>query len=293
MASPAKAILFGASGQLGTDLQKTNPGFEIVGFRQQDADFADPAKLREMVLSQQPSWVINAAALNRTEDCEIRPDLAFAINAHGPGELARAAAEVDAGFVHFSTDYVFDGESDRPYREEDAPRPLSVYGVSKLKGEQLVLAGHPGAHVLRTASLFGAAGSRGKNGGFVHVLAARARRNENADVVKDIFMSPTFTEDLARATWDVIHRRPAPGLYHAVNQGEGSWFDLAREIYRLLGSKAEVNPVSAADHPAKIRRPARSTLSSEKLTAAGISALSRPWQSALKACLQQMEPIQK
>jgi dTDP-4-dehydrorhamnose reductase len=172
------------------------------------------------------------------------------------------------------------------YMESDPPAPLSVYGVSKFGGESLVRAASPRNIVVRTASLYGAAGSAGKGGNFVETMAARAKAGEATEVVDDVIMSPTYTRDLAAAIWDLLKDETGAegGVYHIVNRGQASWFEFARKIFQLLGSKTPLKPTRSADRPSKIRRPPFSALASEKWPRLKVAPL-RVWQEALKAYL--------
>lgn len=279
-----RVLVLGATGQLGSDLVRTNPGLALTALGRADLDVTDAAALARRVADAAPDWVLNAAADNRTDAAEDDPTAAFAVNAWAVRSLAAACTAARARLLQFSTDFVFDGRKGVPYIESDAPNPVNVYGLSKYAGERFVLNGAPGHVVVRSAGLFGRAGSRAKGGNFVDTIVARARRGEPVRGVTDIAMSPTSTRDLAAKTWELIGRNPPGGVYHLVNAGGASVFELARVILDVAGLPATVKPVSASDWPGKIRRAPDTRLSSDRLAALGIAPL-RSWREALSEYL--------
>ncbi len=279
-----KILLIGSAGQLGTDLQKTNPGHPLVPLTHADIDITDAAESEKILRRHAPDVVINTAAYHRTDDCEDFPEKAFAANLLGPRLLARVCAETGARLVHYSTDYVFDGKKRLPYRESDPPFPLSVYGISKLGGEFAVRSQADRNIVIRSASLFGTAGSSGKGGNFVETMIRRSREGLSTEVVDDMIMSPTYTLDLAQMTWALLAKEVPGGLYHIANGGTCSWYEFTRKIFALLRLETPLKPIRSADRPAKIRRPLYSALGSERLPELGIPPL-RVWQEALRAYL--------
>src|SRR6202043_128314 len=187
---------------------------------------------------RRPSWLLNAAAHNDVDGAGAASELAFAVNARGPGSRAEAAARAGADMVHISTDYVFEGRKGAPYTELDRPAPLSVYGRTKYEGELQVLSAHPSACVLRTAWLYGKYGNN-----FVKAILKAAERGGPLKVVADQVGSPTWTRHLAQAIGELI-QTPARGLFHVVNAGACSRFEFARAIVQ---GRVEVQPISAAD----------------------------------------------
>lgn len=278
-----KVLLIGAGGQLGTDLQKRNPGHQLVPLKRADLDVTDFARVEEVLRAQAPQAVINTSAYHRTEECEDFPEKAFQVNILAARHLAKVCAASGARLVHYSSDYVFDGLKRLPYCESDRPAPLSVYGISKLGGEYAVLAASDRHLVLRVASLFGVAGSAGKGGNFVESVIKRARDGQPVEVVDDMIMSPTYTLDLAEMTWTLLAREVPGGLYHVTNGGTASWYEFTRKVFSLLNLPAP-KAIRAADWPSKVRRPAFSALRSERLPELGIQPL-RVWQEAVRAYL--------
>lgn len=278
-----RVLVLGATGQLGSDLVRTNPGHDLTALGRAALDLTDAAALARRVADARPDWVLNAAADNRTEAAEDDPPAAFAVNAWAVRSLA-ACLPPRARLLQFSTDFVFDGRKGVPYVESDAPNPVNVYGLSKYAGERFVLNGDPAHIVVRSAGLFGRAGSRAKGGNFVDAIVARARRGEPLRGVTNIAMSPTSTSDLAAKTWELMGRNPPGGVYHLANAGGATVFDLARTVLEVAGLRVPVEPVPASAWPGKIRRAPDTRLASERLLALGIAPL-RSWREALSEYL--------
>jgi dTDP-4-dehydrorhamnose reductase len=266
-----RVLITGAGGQLGHDLQAVLDHEEVDARDHRMLDISNEATVLAVVREIRPDWIINAAAFNDVDGAEIAEDAAFAVNARGPANLAGAAAAVDAGLVHISTDYVFDGTKGRAYTEDDRPNPLGVYGRSKYQGERSVLESTASACVLRTAWLYGV---HGKN--FVKTILERAKEGRPLEVVADQVGSPTSTRDLAEAINRLI-RTPARGLFHVANAGACSRFEFARAIVR---GSVDVRPITSAQAARRAPRPANSALTSLRWEATGLPPL-RPWEAAL------------
>jgi dTDP-4-dehydrorhamnose reductase len=280
-----KVAVVGSTGQLGQDLMRLF-GEEAVGFTHQELDVTDEERVASAMSSAEPDWVLNTAAFHRVDDCEANPKLTFAVNALGALNVARAAASVGSGIVFYSTDYVFGGqdrERNNPYEEEDSPHPLSVYGASKVAGEQLVMQANARHLVVRSAGLYGTTTSR-KGWTFPELMLNKARTDGSVCVVTDQVLSPTFTADLARKTRELIEH-DAAGLFHLTNAGECSWFEFARESFDLAGVEAEMEPISTAQMQQRARRPSYSALATTRLGEVGLNPM-RPWEEALRDYLQ-------
>ncbi len=271
-------LITGAGGQLGADLLSVLAGRDVVGLKRADLDAADEAAARGAFADLKPDIVINAAAYTAVDAAETDEAGATAGNVDGPRNLATAAASSGARLVHVSTDYVFPGDASEPY-DEDAPTgPRSVYGRTKLAGEQALLQRHPGAHVVRTAWVYGAGGAN-----FVKTIARLERERETISVVDDQQGSPTWSHDLAGALVALAESGAAPGVYHCTNAGSTTWFDFARAIFEELGVDPErVLPTPTDAFPRPAPRPAYSVLGDRKWRAAGLPRL-RPWRAALHA----------
>jgi dTDP-4-dehydrorhamnose reductase len=280
-----RVAVIGSTGQLGQDLMRVF-GEEAVGFAHQDLDVTDEASVASAISSLKPDWVLNTAAFHRVDDCEVNPTLTFAVNAVGALNVARAAADVGSGVVFYSSDYVFGGqdrERDHPYEEGDSPHPLSVYGASKVAGEQLVMQANARHLVVRSAGLYGTATSR-KGWTFPELMLNKAQTDGVIRVVTDQVLSPTFTADLARKTKELIEHG-AVGLFHLTNAGECSWFEFARGALDIAGVEAKMEPIATGQLQQRARRPAYSALASVRLEEVGLRPL-RPWKEALRDYLQ-------
>jgi dTDP-4-dehydrorhamnose reductase len=280
-----RALVIGATGQLGRELlrafrQRADDG--AVGLGHDEIEVTDPTSVNQAIQRDRPDVVVNCAAFVRVDDCEDQPGQAFHVNAVGALHVARASRHVGARCVYVSTDYVFDGRKAEPYTEDDPPRPLNVYGASKLAGEYLVQQVCPDALVVRMASLFGGRGARGKGSNFVLTVLDRARRKETLRVVNDVRMSPTYAVDAAQALVQLV-QRGASGVFHVVNEGSCTWYEFARRAVALAGLETSVEPVLQVAFPTKARRPPNSALSPAKLRSVGLWMPS--WEDALSRYL--------
>jgi dTDP-4-dehydrorhamnose reductase len=267
-----RVLLTGATGQLGRALQRALSGHEVSAFARGDLDVTDMGAVRAAVASTNPDVAINAAAYNDVDGAETDRAGAYRANALGPRHLALATAERDAALLHVSTDYVFDGESREPYHEASPTNPLSVYGRSKLEGEEAVRSVNPRHFVVRTAWLFGVGGRN-----FPETMLRLAERGP-VRVVADQHGSPTYAPHLAEALAGLI-ATDRYGTHHCAGRGEATWFDLARALFRLAGVDAAVHPIAAAELPRPARRPSYSVLSTTQAS----PFLLPPWEDGLAA----------
>jgi dTDP-4-dehydrorhamnose reductase len=285
-----RTLVIGASGQLGQDLMKSL-GADAIGLGHTDLDVTDGVGVSRTIREHRPDWVINTAAFHRVDDCEMNPTLAFAVNATGAANVARAAAEIGAGVVFYSTDYVFGGEGrprQDPHTESSLPGPLNIYGVSKLAGERMVMNANPRHLVIRSAGLYGTATSR-KGWTFPELMVSKGRNDGWVKVVTDQALSPTYTHDLAETT-NALMEREATGLFHLTNEGECSWFEFAQATFDLAGIAVEMEPTETVTGERRARRPPYSALTSERLAQFGVAPL-RPWREALAHYLTAKELI--
>jgi len=268
-----KVIIFGASGLLGKALLHEWVGDEIVGLSSRDADIRDSSKVREVVQSHRPDWIVLAAAYTDVDGCETHHDLAFSVNRDGPLNVGRAASESGARLLFISSDYVFDGSKTSPYETNDGRNPQGIYGRSKAEAEVGLLRVLPNCCIARTSWLFGTGGKC-----FPDTILKLAATRPSIDVVNDQRGCPTYSHDLATA---IIHlcRQQASGIVHVTNAGDCSWFEFAREIVRIAGLPTDVRPISTQQMPRPAKRPAYSVLSPESLHRWGISLPA--WHDAL------------
>lgn len=295
-----KILIFGKTGQVGWELRRTlAPLGELNALGREDVDLTSPADVRTAIDAAAPDIIVNAAAYTAVDRAQSDARTAHAVNAEAPGVMAEQAMRNDALLIHYSTDYVFDGAGSRPYSEDDAVRPLGVYGESKLAGERRVLESGARALILRTSWVYGLRGSNF----FLTMLRLMAERDE-LGVVDDQRGAPTWSRDIAQATAALAARLTGPcsacvpedayGLYHFSAGGETTWYGFTHEIRRLAaqrGRELEVRlrPITTADYPTPAARPAYSVLSSERLHQVfGIRA--PDWRESLANCVADLIP---
>lgn len=273
-------LVTGAGGMLGSDLAGAleRAGESVSGLSRADLDITDEAAVLAAVRGCAPDVVVNCAAWTAVDEAESREDEALAVNGRGAGHVAAACAASGARLVHLSTDYVFGGDATRPYTERDAPGPRTAYGRTKLAGEKAVLGALPGTgYVVRTAWLYGA---HGRN--FARAMIRLEREQATVTVVDDQRGQPTWTADVAGRIIALARSGAAGGIYHVASSGEATWFEFAREIFRLLGADpARVRPVRSSEYPRPAPRPSYSVLGHEALPALGIEPIGH-WQTALQ-----------
>lgn len=263
-----KVLVTGRNGQVATALAERAAGEpdEFVFVGRPEFDLADPASIRRAVLEIRPDVIVSAAAYTAVDTAEDEPERAHAINGVAPGVLAESASEIGARIVHLSTDYVFDGSGDRPRREDDPVGPFSVYGRTKLEGEEAVRAAAPESHViLRTAWVYSPFGNN-----FVKTMLRLAETRDELNVVDDQYGNPTSALDIADGIFAIFNKWRqglSPGLgrtYHLAGSGEATWCELARAVFEASaargGPSAVARPVPASAYPTKARRPANSRL---------------------------------
>jgi dTDP-4-dehydrorhamnose reductase len=278
----SRALLIGGSGQLGTEIRRTWTGWQIDAPAHRELDVEDAAAVERAIDRMRPDAVVNCAAFHNVDRCESEPERAFAVNAVAVDRLAALCAQRAIAFATISTDYVFDGVTDRPYAESDVPRPLSVYGTSKLAGELLALRHRGRTLVVRTCGVYGLKPSAGKGYTFVDRIIAQTRAGEPVRVVDDVVASPTFAGHLAEALRRMLEAG-ATGLYHAVNPGPVSWYDFAAEALRQAGLAPAIEPISAGAWKAAAARPAYSALENARLRELGIAM--PDWREGIAAYL--------
>jgi dTDP-4-dehydrorhamnose reductase len=292
--SPLRLIVAGATGQMARALLERGAaqGVAVHAVGRPALDLADPAGVERALGALEGDAIVNAAAYTAVDRAETEEDLARRINAEGAGAVARAAARRGLPLLHLSTDYVFDGALQRPYREDDWPRPLGAYGRSKREGELAVAQAHPGAVILRTSWVYAPFGAN-----FLRTMLRLGERQESVAVVADQRGAPTYALDLADALIAIARRRRArphapelAGLFHATGGGAASWADFAEAIFaeaaRLGRAPVAVRRITTADHPTPAARPANSLLSNEKLAA--VYGLALPdWRASTRACVSQ------
>jgi dTDP-4-dehydrorhamnose reductase len=270
-------VVTGAAGQLGSAFRTrlAAEGADFVALGRADLDLAETDRVAEAVAAARPDVVINCAAYNAVDAAEGDAPGAFAVNAFAVLALARAAAAAGAVLVHYSTDFVFDGMAGEPYTEGSPTNPRSVYGQSKLTGEWMAFEARS-AYVLRVESLFGGPATRSS----IDRIVATLRDGAPTRVFVDRVVSPSYVEDVIDATLALLAARAAPGVYHCVNSGSGTWLELGEFVADTIGApRALLEPVRVADVTLRAPRPQYCALSNAKLAAAGVPMPT--WQDAL------------
>ncbi len=284
-----RIAITGANGQLGTDLVRVlrDGGHDVVPWTHEEIELADGDCTQRTVQSAEPDAVIHTAAMHNVDDCEADPIRAFQVNALGSRDLARACEDAGAWLIGISTDYVFDGDRDEPYREGDCPRPLNAYGITKLAGEAFALASASRCTVMRVSGLYGWAPCRAKGLNFVDLMCKLGREREEVRVVDNETVTPTLTLDIARQV-EALLASPVMGVVHATAEGQCTWHEFAAEIFRLANLPARLNVAGPDEFPAKVPRPAFSVLENARLKTEGLNRM-RHWKEGLKTYLEGRE----
>jgi dTDP-4-dehydrorhamnose reductase len=285
-----KVLVTGAGGQVGRSLIATAPAsMTLLTTSHKDLDIADGRAVADYVRLHSPDVIVNAAAHTAVDRAESEPDLARSINSDGPRHLATAAREAGARLIHISTDFVFDGAASAPYRPDAAINPLSVYGATKLAGEQAVLEIlSERSVVVRTAWVYAATGSN-----FVRTMLRVMNANGSVRVVADQVGTPTAARALAETLWGIVARAEIKGVHHWTDAGVASWYDFAVAIAEegaqlgLVSDNVTVTPIATADYPTPARRPSYSVLDKTSLTSFGLQPVH--WRKRLRGVLGEMK----
>ena len=255
-------------------------GDRVVALSHGDLEISDIDSVATMLRKSQPKLVVNTAAMHHVERCEQDSKLAFAVNALGPRNLAMVTEDLNAVLMQISTDYVFDGAESRPYEENDAPRPLNIYGNTKLAGEYFARCTTGKHFVIRTSGLYGKHPCRAKGGlNFIELMVKLAKERGQVRVVNDEFVTPTSTAELANQLV-LLSRSDCYGLYHATAEGYCSWYEFAREVFATTGIKVRLTAAVPNEFASKVARPKYSVLENRALKARGLNIF-RSWQEGL------------
>jgi dTDP-4-dehydrorhamnose reductase len=288
-----RILVTGAAGRLGATVAEACAGGVVVAHTRATLDITDPKAVRLAVADAAPDIVVNCAAINDDDGAEDRPTEALAANAFAVRSLARAAESSGAIFVHFSTDFVFDGTGEQPYREDDPTSPRSTYAATKLLGEWFALDA-PRGYVLRVESLFGAPrGWQGRQGS-VDAIIDGLEQGAEVRAFTDRVVSPSYVHDVVGAVDHLVGTEAPPGVYHCVNSGQTTWYELAEESARLLGVPPRLRPITMDTAALKAPRPRYCALANRKLADAGFPMPTwndslRRWLTAREASHDKME----
>lgn len=275
-----KILITGANGMLANSVKsRLSKDNELICTDVADLDITDQEAVLKFVKEVKPEYIVNCAAFTAVDKAEEVYDLAEKINAEGPKNLAIAAKTVDATLIHISTDYVFDGDLDvsKSYKEDDKTGPVTVYGITKLHGEEQVTANTDKYYIFRTAWLYG----EGNN--FVRTMLKLGEEKEFVNVVEDQHGSPTYAEDLANIIGQAIENKIPYGIYHSTNQGYTTWYEFTKKIFEYANINCKVNPVTSEEFVRPAKRPKNSQLSKDKLLSQNIEIPT--WEDALKIYL--------
>jgi dTDP-4-dehydrorhamnose reductase len=285
----SRILVTGAAGQLGSELvtvSRSYPGYEFIFTDVGDLDITDRGRVNEYIASIDPAWIINCAAYNMVDRAEAEPDRAMLINREAVKNIADAVKGSGCRFIHISSDYVFDGRANTPYREDSPTAPLGSYGRSKLAGEKAALA-HNGSMVIRTSWLYSSHGSN-----FVKTIIRKSSENKSVNVVVDQAGTPTYAADLANTVMHIIagvirnQFAFTAGIYHYSNEGVCSWYDFAVEIVREAGIDCKVLPLLSSEYKTAAPRPSYSVLDKTKIKETYRVAEIPYWRFSLKKCIE-------
>jgi dTDP-4-dehydrorhamnose reductase len=281
-----KILVTGANGQLGKEIRAlahSFPDTEFLFLSREDLPIHHFELVRNTFAAFKPDYCINCAAYTAVDRAEAEKELAYIVNAESVGILAAVSAAMQCKFIHVSTDYVYDGNATGAHREEDKPMPVSVYGQSKLKGEEEAFANNQETIVIRTSWVYSFYGNN-----FVKTMIRLMKEKDQIGVVNDQYGSPTWAADLALFIMHIINSTSwKPGVYNFSNEGAITWFDFAVEIKRLLGSACSINPIPTASYPTPAKRPANSLMSKEKIKLV-FDYTPPSWKDSLNQCVNQL-----
>jgi len=267
---PQKVLIIGAKGMLGKDLVKEyrDNNAKVWAWDREEIDIADKEMVEKKIKELDPDIIINAAAYNAVDEAEKDEgyETALMVNAKGPQNLARTAKEIQAVFLTYTSDYVFDGKNQEGYKEDDTPNPVNRYGMSKFEGEKRVQDIGGNYFIVRTSKIFGKEGTgQGVKKSFPTIMQELAEKQSEIKVVNEEISCFTYSPDLAKATRFLIEGNYQPGIYHIINTDPCSWYDCAKTLFEILGKKIKLTPVPSSEFPRPAKRPDYSVLINTKL----------------------------
>ena len=287
----AKIAVTGSDGQLGKELRSLAPSFpefEFLFLSREQLPVQNKQQAEYFFEKNRVQFLINCAAYTAVDKAEAEKEIAFQINADAPGILAAACSKNNASFIHVSTDYVFDGSSAVPYKEDFSTNPQSVYGASKLKGEELAIENNPDSIIIRTAWVYS---EFGKN--FVKTMLQLMKDKEHISVVSDQVGSPTYAADLASAIMKIIQSKNwKAGIYNFSNEGIISWYEFAVAIKEIAKLTCNINPIVSAQYPTPAKRPAYSVLDTTKIQQT-YNINPPEWKKSLAVCIHRLQSVEK
>ncbi len=281
-----KIVVTGAGGQLGRELRIASENysqFDFIFLTKEDLSITDPARVANFFLKTWPAFCINCAAYTAVDKAEQEREKAFLINAVAVRIIAAACKAINTKLIHISTDYVFNGNSATPLKEDDAVSPVNIYGASKLKGEELAFRDNDQTIVIRTSWVYSEFGNN-----FVKTMMRLMREKESISVIDDQIGSPTYAADLANAILQIISSEKfIPGIYNFSNDGKISWYEFATAIKELTGSSCKINPIPTSQYPTAAKRPHYSLLDKKKIKET-YNVHIADWKDSLATCIQKL-----
>ena len=281
-----KILITGANGMLAKEIKdKFSEGNELVLTDVAELDITNEEMVMNFVEKEKPECIINCAAFTAVDKAETAGEIVEKINADGPGNLAKAAKANDAVLVHVSTDYVFGGDIEKDYKEDDLKAPVTAYGITKLHGEEQIQENTDKYYIFRTAWLYGIGGNN-----FVKTMLKLGEDKDDLNVVADQHGSPTYAKDLSEIIYQAVTKKIPYGIYNSTNDGYTTWYDFTKAIFEYTGTMCKVNPVTTEEYIkmmniVQAKRPKNSQMSKEKLKGAGIEV--PEWEDALKRYLKE------
>lgn len=284
-----KIVVIGANGQLGSELVSyfSSQGIEAAALTHEDIEISDLDKSREVLSALKADAVVNTAAYHNVPVCEANPDISFKVNAIGALNLAKLSNDLNYKLVHYSTDYVFDGQKRQPYVESDRPNPLNVYALTKLDGETLIRNNCNNYFILRISGIYGKTACRAKGGNFINTMQKAARERDVVKVVRDEILTPTSVAEIAENTFSLM-QTDAYDLYHMTCSGQCSWYEFAKVIFRELKFSTPLESCLVSDFPMTVKRPTYSVLENENLKKINMDTMAH-WEEALVKFLREID----
>lgn len=279
-----KIAIIGCNGQLGSDLCHVLSNHEIIPLNHNNIEIIDDKQTFSTLEQIKPQIVLNTAAFHNVPKCETHTKQAMSVNIGGPANLAKACSRLKIQLVHFSTDYVFNGEKNTPYLEEDNADPLNFYGLTKRSGEQVIPIYHDNYKIVRISGIYGKTPCRAKGSNFVLTMLKLAKEKKELKVVSDETANPTYTVDIANQISQLV-LRPDTGIFHISNAGQCSWFEFTKAIFNLTNNPIPIIPIQAAQFPSSVKRPRYTVLENKRTKDLDIYNM-RHWKDSLKEYIQ-------
>ena len=287
-----KVAIIGSNGQLGSDLYREFSllDYDVIPLTHKDIEISNYQLVKEVFLDLKPNIILNTSALHNVPLCETNKEEAFNVNSLGAKYLSDIANKISATLVHFSTDYVFNGNKNLPYIESDVPNPLNIYGLSKVEGEEWIKKITKKFYILRVAALYGDTPPRIKGYNFITLMLKLAKEKDELRVVDDEITTPTWTKEVVRQLLTILKSEPEYGLYHATAEGSCSWYEFAKVIFEIKKIKVNLKNVKSEEFKSTVKRPKYSVLENKNLKDKDINIF-KQWDESLVEYLNTREKL--